>query len=166
VIRRYWKILLALLIALAFAIAVPVLVFAEEVAPITAEALEAAPDALQGSPTLGENVDIAFKMVIALAFAWLGKFAVGRSWYLALLGGLETGVNQAWEEYVKVRKAGGRKLTEDEKGIARGVAITRAKAVMGIGAKILMATTPQARIAALISGIVNRRKLASAAAKS
>ena len=61
--------------------------------------------------------------IIAVVFAWLGKRAVGKAWLQELLDGLEVGVNNAWEEYVKEKKKGGKQLAEDEKQKARSLAM-------------------------------------------
>jgi len=134
-------------------VVLPTVVFAQEV--VAAPAIESEGLFGDGSEAgLSQIVGV----VIAAAFAWLSKRAVGKAWLQALLDSLEVGVNSAWEEYVKEKKRDGGRLAEDEKQTARELALTRAKSVMGIGAKILLATTPQARVAALISGIVSRRK--------
>jgi len=146
----------------AFAVLLPMVVFAQEAGPAVEVAAdgEGVLDAIPGGG-LGQMVSL----VIAAVFAWLGKKAVGKAWLQAMLDGLEVGVNNAWEEYVKEKKLDGKKLKEDEKQKARELALDRAKSAMGIGAKILMATTPQAKVMALISGIVNRRKREAKQAK-
>jgi len=147
-----WKILFAVLLLLA--IVVPVVVFAQEVP--AAEVAANRENLLDVIP--GGGLGQIGALVITLVFGWLAKQAVGKKWLQVMLEGLEVGVNNAWEEYVKEKKLDGKKLKEDEKQKARELALDRARSVMGIGAKILLATTPQAKVMALISGIVNRRK--------
>lgn len=114
--------------------------------------------------SVDDMTDAAVKALIGIVFAWLAKQAVGKKWTQALLDGLEVGVNEAWETYVKPKKQGNRTLSEEDKAKARVIASEKGKAVMGIGARILLAAMPQSKIASLISGIVNRRKKDAAVA--
>jgi hypothetical protein len=125
-----------------------------------------AADALDDAMQIDDMTFMAVKAFIALVFAWIGKRVVGKAWLQAMLNGLEVGVNSAWEGYVKPKKqAGNGKLEEGDKAGARAYAIDRGKAAMGIGAQLLMAVTPKAKLAALVSGIVNRRKREARQAK-
>jgi len=157
-----------ILAVLLMTILMPVLAYGQE-APEEAVDLVAAIAEDKGVGVLdaipGDGLGQIVSLVIALMFAWLAKKTVGKEWLKALLDGLEVGVNNAWEEYVKEKKQGGKKLKEDEKQKARELALDRAKSVMGVGAKILLATTPQAKVVALISGLVNRRKREAAGMK-
>jgi len=123
--------------------------------------VESVVEGLLNPESASSSMDLVIKTCIALAFAWLGKHFAGKAWMKALLEGLEVGVNEAWETYVKGVKAAkkpGEKMTDEEKGTARKTAMEKAKNAMGFGAKILMATMPQAKVFSLISGIVNRRQ--------